>query len=129
MPKNKHNENSVATETIQQDKADIGNRDSKGRFKKGVCGNPKGYNSQARSFIENLIEALESASKRLGYKDFASVVSTRALTSDTVLIAVLRKIVPDRVATEGDAIKFINLIYGHRERLPNSPIRDQEQPR
>lgn len=98
-------------------------RDNKGRFIKGKSGNPGGRSA----YIDLIVAALEKESKRQGFKSFADVVANRALTNETVLVAVLRKIVPDRLATEGEAAKFFNFIYAYRNSNPNSPVRTDER--
>ncbi len=75
-------------------------RDNKGRFVKGVSGNPSGRNDH--TFVEELTAALENESKRQGYINFADVVAKRALQYETVLIAVLKKVCPDKVALSGE---------------------------
>ena len=69
-------------------------RDNKGRFNKGVSGNPSGKNGLRE--LAGLIEALENESKKQGYKNFDEVVSQRALQHETVLIAVMKKVYPEQ---------------------------------
>ena len=88
-------------ETYKQDEIKRGSRDNKGRFVKGVSGNPQGNNG--RKDIASLIEALEHESKKQGYGDFNKLVAKRAIQFETVLIAVLKKIYPDKVQGEGFA--------------------------
>jgi hypothetical protein len=71
-------------------------RDKNGRFPKGVSGNPKG-NSKFTSVVP-LLEALERKGEKKG-KHFWDMVADKCWRSknDAVLIAVLKKLVPDKV--------------------------------
>ncbi len=69
-------------------------RDKGGRFVKGQSGNPKGDN-QYTSLVP-LIEALKKAGQKRG-EDFWDMVAARVWTNDAVLVAVLKKIVPDKI--------------------------------
>ncbi len=84
-------------------------RDAKGRFLKGVSGNPKGMN-QFTSLVP-LIEALRDAGKERK-EDFWHMVAKRVWTNETVLIAVLKKILPDKIQGEGlgDRTTIYNII-------------------
>ena len=73
-------------------------RDNNGRFVKGHSGNPKGSN-QFTSIVP-LIEALKKEGIKRG-QGFYEMVATRAWMSDTLLIAILKKILPDKVHNEG----------------------------
>ena len=88
------------SKTCKQEKTqDTSGRDEKGRFKKGVSGNP--YGNTHTKDLDRLIQALDDRSKRAGYEDFDAVVADRALQHETVLIAVLKKIYPDLIKGEG----------------------------
>ena len=104
-------------------------RDKLGRFVAGTKGNtaPNPTGKNGFTIAKQIEDALNNEAKRAGYKDFYVFAAHRALISDTVLVALLKKIVPDKVATEGEAIKFINFIYAYRNSNPNSPIRLNEQ--
>lgn len=73
-------------------------RDEKGRFVKGVSGNPSGVNQT--TVYNKLIDALEKkgSSRREGFWD---MVAEKAYTNPQVLVAVLKKILPDKVKGEG----------------------------
>ena len=72
--------------------------DKKGRFAKGNCANPKG-NNQFTS-LAPLLEALKKHGKKQN-QDFWDMVAERVWLNETVLIAVLKKILPDQVKGEG----------------------------
>jgi len=92
-------------------------RDVNGRFVKGHRFSAGPHNI----IVYDLIEALENKAKRRKYPNFLSYVADRAWINDQVLMAVLKKILPDRVATEGEVLKVFNLIYAYRNSNPNSP--------
>ena len=71
-------------------------RDAKGRFRKGFTANPGGRGS----FINALIDALKNEGQKRG-EDFWQMVAQRVWTNDVVLIAVLKKILPDKIQGEG----------------------------
>jgi hypothetical protein len=98
------------SETYKQEEINKNGRDNKGRFIKGISGNPEGHNG--RKDIAGLIEALEHESKKEGYGDFNKLVAKRAIQFETVLIAVLKKIYPDRIQGEGfaDTTNVYNII-------------------
>jgi len=70
------------------------NRDKKGRFKKGSVANPEG-NNQFTSIVP-LLEALEKVGKKRK-EEFWMMVARRCWESDRILVAVLRKIIPDKL--------------------------------
>jgi len=74
------------------------NHTKNGRFAKGNNANPKG-NNQFTSLVP-LIEALKKAGVK-HKEDFWDFVAKRARTSDTVLNAILKKLLPDKVQGEG----------------------------
>ena len=85
--------------TTQQDKANTKTgRDNRGRFKKGVSGNPGGRPSFAS--INNLIKALEKEGHKRG-QDFWDMVAKKANNNPQILIAILKKILPDKTKEEG----------------------------
>ena len=74
-------------------------RDAKGRWIKGYCPNPKGNTSKLD--VKSLILALDSRAQQQKFPDFLGYVAARALVNDAVLIAVLKKILPDKLKGEG----------------------------
>jgi len=72
-------------------------RDKGGRFKKGHSGNPKGSNKYTS--IVPLLNALDRAGEKRG-EDFWDMVAKKVWMNETVLIAILKKILPDEVHTE-----------------------------
>lgn len=82
------------------------NRDSHGRLIKGSVLNPGG-NKHTKN-IDDLIDALEHRAKQQNYKDFNAYVAKKCFEDTTVLIAVLKKIYPDKA--EMPAIS-INLFF------------------
>lgn len=81
-------------------------RDKSGRFPKGISGNPKGHN-QFTSLVP-LLEALKKSGEKYN-EDFWEFVASKVRTSDAVLIAILKKLLPDKVQGEGlnDNIKIV----------------------
>ena len=76
-------------------------RDGNGRFVKGQRSfgpNPTGKNGFTS--IKSLIDALNKHSKKVG-KDFWDYVAERASINDAVLMAILKKLLPDKVSGEG----------------------------
>ena len=73
------------------------NHDKKGRFGVGNNANPKG-NNQFTSLVP-LIKALKRHGKKQK-QDFWDMVAHRAWMNDTILIAILKKLLPDVHATE-----------------------------
>ncbi len=74
------------------------NRDSKGCFIKGNNANPKG-NNQFLTIVP-LLNALKKSGQK--YKeDFWDMVARKIRTSDTVLIAILKKLLPDKIEGQG----------------------------
>ena len=74
-------------------------RNSKGQWIKGFCPNPKGNTSKLD--VKSLVLALDSRAQQQKYPDFLGYVAARALINDQVLIAVLKKILPDKLKGEG----------------------------
>lgn len=73
------------------------NRDEKGRFVEGNCANPTGRPRE--SGVNELRRAIEKAQKDKE-KDFLEHLVERAYTSDTVLVAIAKKLWPDLRATD-----------------------------
>lgn len=74
------------------------NRNKLGRFVKGNKANPTGKNGYMT--IWPLIAALKKRGLRKK-QDFWDYVAERVNTNDQVLIAVLKKLLPDKLAGEG----------------------------
>lgn len=93
--------------TIHKDK----NRNELGRFVKGSKPNPTGANGYTT--IIPLINALKKAGKKRG-ENFWDMVANRMWTSDTVLVACLKKILPDQIEHSGEIAQrnlfFIEII-------------------
>ena len=90
------------------------------RWKKGESGNPNGRPRKAE--IDNLRRAIEEGEKKHGKSLFKHAVD-RAFTNDTVLIALLKKLVPDmtHIEDERELQKIINIInYADTKRNPDT---------
>ena len=86
------------TETCKKEKSEIGSRLPNGQFAPGHTGNVKGSNKYVT--IVPLVKALEASGKR--YKEpFWDFVARKARTSDTVLNAILKKLLPDKIEGTG----------------------------
>ncbi len=77
-------------------------RDSKGQFRKGQSGNPKGIGA-GRKRIKELDEALARAAKAKD-KTFLMHFVERAYKSDPVAIALAKKILPDKLDVESESL-------------------------
>ena len=100
----------IEIDTIRQAK-----RDSHGRFLKGYNANPEG-NNQFTSLVP-LIEALNKQAKRQDYGDFYHYVAQRALINDQVLIAIMKKILPDKIEQSGEVILTVKEKNARVDRL------------
>ena len=86
-------------------------RDAKGRLIGGSTLNPNGRNGRiGLKALETAIEKFEKANDI----DFWSYVLKRADKSDTILVAILKKILPDKIKQDGDLIKNIIVNYHTR---------------
>jgi len=72
--------------------------------------------------IEKLKNAILEGEKKHGKDIFRHAVD-RAFVNDTVLIALIKKFIPDRIYNEGEIAKVVNILYGHRPST-DSPIRE-----
>jgi len=99
-------------------------RDTKGRFKPGFTGNPKGNNRFTT--IAPLIEALERQGKKRK-QGFWDMIAEKAYKSDTILNAVLKKIIPDKKEISGEGLaKGVQLIIIRSKEESNSRIKVNE---
>lgn len=73
------------------------NQDKLGKFVKGNNANPTGKNGFTAA--KQLTEAIVRQGKRRG-EDFWDMAASRAYTNDQVLIAILKKFIPDKQALE-----------------------------
>jgi len=89
---------------------------------KGKSGNPAGRPKGSYAIHTQLEKAIEGVGKDKKidiYKHFVE----RAYDNDTVLVALLRKLVPDRQYSEGDAERIINIVYAYREKSNDNTLR------
>ena len=93
-------------------------------WKKGVSGNPNGRPKGTKNFITILNKALKDAEAKHG-KHLIDHAIEKSYESDAVLMAVLKKLIPDRIKAEGLETHFINVIRANirerteaRDRLP-----------
>ena len=103
---------------------------------KGQSANPKGRAKGSYAIHTQLEKAISKVEKDKQIKVYEHFVE-RALKNDTVLVALLRKLVPDRHFTEGDKdiTKIVNIIHaygnGNNKPLPstirNESVRQTQQ--
>jgi len=97
------------------------------QIKPGEVRNPNGRPKGSYSIYIALEKAIEEVQKKKKVNLLVHFVQ-EAFTSKRVLIALMKKILPDRQYVEDDPKlgEVINIIYGYRNRsrLPNSPVRD-----
>lgn len=87
-------------------------RDEKGHFIKGKSANPDGKPEGTKSYITLLEEALKDVESVKGKQLFKRFIE-RAFITDKVLIAAMKKFVPDREHTEIESAEPIQLIIEH----------------
>ena len=85
------------------------NRNKLGRFVKGSNPNPNGTNGYITAY--NIIEALERRGKKL-HINWLDHVADKFFRNDIVLVAILKKIIPDKVIGEGFGNTFIQIWNG-----------------
>jgi len=81
-------------------------------FKKGESGNPKGKIKGTKNYLTRLDEALSEIETLKGKNLFFRFIE-RAFASDKVLVAAMKKFVPDREKTEIESTEPIKLIIEH----------------
>jgi len=86
-------------------------------------GRPKGSYS-IHTKLEQAIEAVEKEQDIDIYKHFVE----EAIKDKTVLISLLRKLVPDRQFSEGETQKIINIVYAYRNDKSNDSALRSERP-
>lgn len=82
------------------------NHKSNGQFAKGNNANPSGRNGFMS--VQSLIAALEDKFKKLP-QGFWGHVAKRCVKNDTVLIALLKKLIPDKLSAEHSGQLILNL--------------------
>lgn len=80
------------------------NRLANGKFAPGNIANPNGRPPAPE--IDELRQALEMVKKKHN-KSFLQHFCERAFVNDNVAVALAKKIIPDRIAHEGEAMKMI----------------------
>ena len=94
-------------------------RDSKGRFTKGHSGNPTGKNAGRKKYVKALEDALETVATEKGESFLVNLVR-RAYRSDSIAVALAKKLLPDQVHQEvtGDQAKqIVSIFYGDKPRI------------
>lgn len=80
-------------------------RDEKGKFLPGNPGKPKG----SKGYLKKLEEALETIEKKVG-RNFFQQVAITAFKNPAVLMAVLKKFIPDRQHIENEGVDQTRVI-------------------
>ena len=103
-------------ETYEQEKIKTKTgRNAKGQWVKGFCPNLKGNTSKLD--VKDLILALNKQAERQKYPDFLTYVAQRALINDQVLIAIMKKILPDKIEQSGEVILTVKEKNARADRL------------
>ena len=89
------------------------NRQANGRFGKGNIANPHGR--PIKPEVELLRIALEEEKKKHGGKHLINHAIDQAYIDNNVLIAILKKILPDKLQGEGFATKSYIIIRHNQE--------------
>jgi len=93
---------------------------------KGVSGNPAGRPVGSYAIHTKLEKAIAKVENTKGIDIYEHFVE-QALGDKNVLIALLRKLVPDRQHSEGEIGRIINIVYGHRSRSDNEALRNGQR--
>lgn len=99
-------------------------QDEGGKFKKGIAPNPEGSNGYTT--VKRIEDALNDKAKQKGFKDFPAFVAKRAISNDIVLIAVLKKILPDKI--QGEGLGSNTNIFTIIQRIQSEFISENSQP-
>ncbi len=96
--------NKIPDKTEEKQKKGIGKK----LFKKGQSGNPDGR-PKGSAYMEDFKEAIKIVEKEKKQKFFERVMQ-RAWTSDTVMVAVLKKFIPDTMRQEIEGLENVQII-------------------
>jgi len=97
----------MADEPLKNEEKTEIEKDEKGKFaegNKGGPGRPKGS-----AYMEEFKEAIKAVEKRKDKKLFERIIE-RAFTSDSVMVAVLKKFIPDTMRQEIKSLDNIEII-------------------
>jgi len=103
------------------------NRGNPNWTKGGKSPNPKGREKGSYAVYTLLSDAIQKVEKQKGINILEHFVD-RAMRNDTVLVALLKKLVPDRQNIEGENLqRIIEIVYGYRKQgaIDNSSIRKE----
>ncbi len=98
------------------------------KWVKGQSGNPKGR--PKRPELEELRKALDEAKKKHGNKSLLEHFAERAYENDAVLIALAKKVIPDKVSAELDVEDnsvTINILRLTNSQTSSSPLNGCKQ--
>ena len=104
------------TETCVQEKVKTKTgRNAKGQWVKGFCPNFKGNTSKLD--VKDLVLALNEEAERRKYPNFLAYAAQRAFINDQVLIAIMKKIFPDKTEQSGEVILTVKDKNARADRL------------